>query len=65
MSTRHPLVQAYHRVMLIGRSAETAAIDRLVADARAGRSGVLVIRGEAGVGKSAVAGSRRKLQRMG
>ncbi len=40
--------------MLIGRSAETAAIDRLVADARAGRSGVLVIRGEAGVGKSAL-----------
>ena len=40
--------------MLIGRSAETAAIDGLVADARAGRSGVLVIRGEAGVGKSAL-----------
>ena len=40
--------------MLIGRSAETAAIDRLVADARAGRSGVLVVRGEAGVGKSAL-----------
>jgi DNA-binding CsgD family transcriptional regulator len=40
--------------MLIGRSAETAAIDRLVAEARAGRSGVLVIRGEAGVGKSAL-----------
>ncbi len=40
--------------MLIGRAAETAAIDRLLAGAREGRSGVLVIRGDAGVGKSAL-----------
>jgi predicted ATPase len=40
--------------MLIGRSAETAVIDRLLAAAHEGRSGVLVIRGDAGVGKSAL-----------
>src|SRR5262245_42192439 len=40
--------------MLIGRAAETAAIEGLLANAREGRSGVLVVRGEAGVGKSAL-----------
>ena len=40
--------------MLTGRSAEKATIDRLLADARSGRSGVLVIRGEAGIGKTAL-----------
>jgi DNA-binding CsgD family transcriptional regulator len=38
--------------VLVGRSAETATIERLLADARDGRSGVLVLRGEAGIGKS-------------
>nr|WP_296065023.1 LuxR family transcriptional regulator [uncultured Actinoplanes sp.] len=38
--------------MIVGRIAERARIDRLLADARAGRSGVLAIRGEAGVGKT-------------
>src|SRR4051794_32362538 len=37
-----------------GRSSERDLLDRLLADARAGRSGVLVIRGEAGVGKTAL-----------
>jgi predicted ATPase len=40
--------------MLVGRSAETEAVDRLLDDARSGRSGVLVLRGEAGIGKSAL-----------
>jgi DNA-binding NarL/FixJ family response regulator len=40
--------------MLYGRSAETARIDELLAAARDGRSGALVIRGEAGVGKTAL-----------
>jgi len=40
--------------MLHGRSAETARIDELLAAARDGRSSVLVIRGEAGVGKTAL-----------
>ena len=35
-----------------GRSSEREALDRLLDDARAGRSGVLVIRGEAGIGKT-------------
>src|SRR4029077_11020077 len=40
--------------MLHGRSAETARIDELLTAARNGRSGALVIRGEAGVGKTAL-----------
>ena len=40
--------------MLHGRSAETARIDELLAAAREGRSGALVVRGEAGVGKTAL-----------
>ncbi|MEV6393095.1 helix-turn-helix transcriptional regulator [Nocardia xishanensis] len=40
--------------MLHGREAEQARIDRLLADAREGRSGVLVLRGEAGIGKTAL-----------
>lgn len=39
---------------LIGRAAETEIIDRLLGDAFSGRSGVLVLTGEAGVGKSAL-----------
>ncbi|MGW0159734.1 ATP-binding protein [Mycobacterium sp. NPDC003323] len=39
---------------LLGRRAELDAIDRLLAEAPAGRSGVLVVRGEAGIGKSAL-----------
>jgi DNA-binding CsgD family transcriptional regulator len=38
--------------MLLGRSLEIAAVDQLMSDARSGRGGVLVLRGEAGVGKS-------------
>jgi DNA-binding CsgD family transcriptional regulator len=37
-----------------GREPERAAIDRLLEDARRSRSGVLVLRAEAGVGKSAL-----------
>ncbi len=40
--------------MLHGRAAECAHIDGVLADARDGRSGALVIRGEAGIGKSAL-----------
>ncbi|MGW0246380.1 helix-turn-helix transcriptional regulator [Nocardia goodfellowii] len=40
--------------MLLGRAGERAQIDKLVADARAGISRALVIRGEAGIGKSAL-----------
>jgi DNA-binding CsgD family transcriptional regulator len=40
--------------MLRGRRAECDALDRLLANVRAGQSQVLVVRGEAGVGKSAL-----------
>jgi DNA-binding CsgD family transcriptional regulator len=40
--------------MLVGRSNEQAAIDRLLTAAREGHSGALVLRGEAGIGKSAL-----------
>ena len=40
--------------MLRGRRDERAALDGLLDQARAGRSGVLVLRGEAGIGKTAL-----------
>jgi len=40
--------------MLRGRRDECAELDRLLEDVRAGRSGVLVVRGEAGIGKTAL-----------
>jgi len=42
--------------VLLGREPECAAIERLLEDARSGRSRTLVIRGEAGIGKSALLG---------
>jgi DNA-binding CsgD family transcriptional regulator len=39
---------------MLGRRAECEALDELLADVRAGQSRVLVLRGEAGVGKSAL-----------
>jgi hypothetical protein len=39
---------------LRGRGGECGALDRLLVDARAGRSGVLALRGEPGAGKSAL-----------
>ncbi|NJP95113.1 AAA family ATPase [Nonomuraea sp. FMUSA5-5] len=42
--------------MLYGRASEQAAIEALVEAARAGRSGGLVLRGEPGIGKSALLG---------
>jgi AAA ATPase domain len=40
--------------MLVGRHPERARIDSLLADARAGRSGAILLIGEAGVGKTAL-----------
>jgi DNA-binding CsgD family transcriptional regulator len=40
--------------MLLGRHSECEALDRQLQQARAGRSSVLVIRGESGVGKTAL-----------
>src|SRR5689334_6679116 len=39
---------------LLGRRSECAALDRLAASVRTGSSGALVVRGDAGVGKSAL-----------
>ena len=39
---------------LLGRQSECEALDRLIAGVRAGQSRVLVVRGEAGVGKTAL-----------
>src|SRR6201999_2697066 len=41
-------------LMLRGRQDECAVLDRLLEGARAGRSGALVLAGEAGVGKTAL-----------
>ncbi|CAN5225397.1 LuxR family transcriptional regulator [soil metagenome] len=40
--------------MLIGRDAEQSAVAQLIAGARIGRSGVLVLSGEAGIGKTSL-----------
>src|SRR5262245_22471649 len=40
--------------MLVGRAQECARLDALVVSARQGRSGALVLRGEAGIGKTAL-----------
>jgi DNA-binding CsgD family transcriptional regulator len=40
--------------MLWGRASESARLDALIADAAAGRGGVVVVRGEPGAGKSAL-----------
>jgi len=41
---------------LAGRGPESARLDRLLADARVGQSAVLVLRGEPGIGKTALLG---------
>src|SRR5215213_11177055 len=45
---------ASHPPSLLNRAAECQALGRLLDDARAGRGAALVIRGEAGVGKTAL-----------
>ena len=40
--------------MFVGRERERARIDRLLQDARTGRSGALLLHGEAGIGKTAL-----------
>jgi len=40
--------------VLLGRRSEIEVLDRLLAGARGGRSGVLVLSGEPGVGKTAL-----------
>jgi DNA-binding CsgD family transcriptional regulator len=49
-----PKANSGEGLRLYGREAERAAIDRLLEEARRSRSGALVLRAEAGVGKSAL-----------
>ena len=52
MTSRTPVV--HRRPDLLGRAGERELLDQLLADARHGQSAVLVVRGEAGIGKSAL-----------
>ena len=47
--------------MLVGRDAELERISRLVANAADGRGGALVLRGEAGIGKTSLLGHARRV----
>jgi predicted ATPase len=49
-----PRVPWSGQVILAGRAAECARLDRLLDIARAEHAGVLVLRGEAGIGKTAL-----------
>src|SRR5262245_5076371 len=51
-----PMIDNSHGVELFGRDAERQVLDGIAADAHAGRSRVVVLWGEAGVGKSALLG---------
>ncbi len=44
----------------MGRRAEREALEQVLVRARAGRSGVLVVRGEAGIGKTALLDQARE-----
>jgi hypothetical protein len=48
------LAEIYRSGMLVGRDAEQRQLDRLLQQARAGTSGVLVLRGDPGIGKTAL-----------
>jgi DNA-binding CsgD family transcriptional regulator len=51
-----PFSSQHANAGIAGRQAECASLDRLLADARAGQSAVLVLCGEPGIGKTALLG---------
>ena len=54
MSGHSPSTDTPYATPLIGRRQELTALGGLIADAEKGRSGVLLLRGEPGIGKSAL-----------
>src|SRR5580704_9194788 len=50
------LASEWRRVMLRGRRQQCSVLDGLLAEVRAGRSRALVLRGEPGIGKTALLG---------
>ncbi len=50
------LASEWRRIMLRGRGQQCETLDGLLADVRAGRSRALVVRGEPGIGKTALLG---------
>src|SRR5260370_8012244 len=48
------LASEWRRIMLRGRGQQCETLDGLLADVRAGRSRALVVRGEPGIGKTAL-----------
>src|SRR5687767_318578 len=53
-SVERPVPDCYAAAVLTGRSAERSQLNRLIADAKDGRSRTLLLRGEAGIGKTAL-----------
>ena len=49
-----PYQSQWHADQLLDRDSQRRVLDRLVSSARAGESGVLVLRGDPGVGKTAL-----------
>jgi predicted ATPase len=49
--------------MLLGRDAEQRVVDELLQSARTGSSAALVLRGETGIGKGALLGTRNHAPR--
>ena len=54
-----PAFDGARRLSLLGRGPELATIEQLLARVKTGQSGVLVVRGEAGIGKTALLESAR------
>ncbi|PRX44945.1 regulatory LuxR family protein [Prauserella shujinwangii] len=59
MFTRRVGDAGEHGAPMLGRRTECEAVERLLARARTGNSGALVLRGEAGIGKTALLGHAR------
>lgn len=59
----HLVLRLYHQDMLSGRAVEGARLSHLIAGARVGESGTLVLRGDPGIGKTAMLDHAMELAR--